>query len=129
MARESTGIVGSGISALREDQNVRVMGGTNNVLVNYEDVNSSLGIMQGSGLVVAAAAVHLTGPATRLRGRRKLLVQNLGTGNLFIGNSAVTAAAGYRLASGESLELDVLDYGDIYGISDSNADVRVLELR
>lgn len=129
MARESTAIVGSGVSALREQQGVRAMNGTNAVITNYEDINSSLGIMQGSGLIVAGAAVHLTGPATRMRQRRKLLIQNLGAGALYIGDASVTPGSGYQIAANSSLTLDVLDFGDIYGISSTSADVRVLELR
>jgi hypothetical protein len=131
MAYESTAFLGSGVSALREPQvgNVRTMRGTNNVVVNYEDVNSCLGIIQNSGLTVAAAAVQLNGPATRLRGRRHVMIQNLGAGNAFIGGSGVTTSNGVRIASGEILRTDILDFGDVWIVSASTSDVRVLELR
>lgn len=129
MAVESSAHVGSGIQVLREIHNVRALRGSNSVVVNYEDVNSSLGVTASSGLTIAADAVHLTGPTTRMRGRRKLLIQNLGAGLLYIGPSTVTAANGLEIAVDTILELDVLDFGDIYGISDGTSDVRVLELR
>ena len=131
MVVESTAFLGSGVSALREPSigNVRTMRGGNAVVVNYEDINSLLGIIQNSGLTVAAAPLQLTGPATRLRGRRHVMVQNLGAGNAFIGNSGVTTTNGVRVASGELLRMDVLDFGDIWVVSASTSDVRVLELR
>lgn len=131
MAYESSAIVGSGVSALREPgvQNVRSLRGSNAIVANYEDVNSLLGITQSSGLNVPASAVQLTGPTTRMRGRRKLIVQNLGAGALYIGGSNVTTANGVQVASGSMITLDVLDFGDIWAVSSANSDVRVLEMR
>lgn len=135
MAKESSAIAGSGISVLREGLTpnsrgpVLALRGTNNIVVNYEDIGSKLGIVQSSGLVVAGDAVHLTGPNGRLRGRRELIVQNLGAGGLFIGDANVTAANGLSVPSGDMLSLKVLDLGDIYGISDGTADVRILEIK
>lgn len=131
MAYESTAIVGSGVSALREPsvQNVRNMRGSNGVVVNYEDINSMLGIVQSSGLHVPGSRVQLTGPATRLRGRRQLLIQNLGAGNVFIGGSNVTTSNGVQVSSGSMITLDVLDFGDLWAVSNSTADVRVMEMR
>lgn len=131
MAFASSVIVGSGVSVLREPevQNVPRMRGTNSVVINYEDINSKLGHAQASGLAVSTSAIQLTGPENRLRGRRQLTIQNLGAGNVFIGGMGVTASDGLRIASGELLTLDVLDYGDLWVIGDAAADVRVLELR
>tara|TARA_R110002096_G_scaffold108964_2_gene238493 strand:+ start:3034 stop:3366 length:333 start_codon:yes stop_codon:yes gene_type:complete len=105
------------------------MRGVNNVVVNYEDIISKVGIVQASGLTVVGDAVHIAGPATRLRGRRQLMVQNLGAGLLFVGDSTVTITDGVRVASGDTLTLDVLDVGDVYAISDGVSDVRVMELK
>ena len=129
MARESSAIVGSGISALREQQDVRSMRGSNAVITNYEDVNSCLGVVQSTAKPVGIMATQLTLPAHRLRGRRKIIVQNLGSDNVFIGGADVSTSNGLRLGSGEKLELDVLDFGDIWVVSDGSADVRVLEIR
>ncbi len=129
MARESSAFVGSGISVLRHNYNVPAMVGSNSVLLNYEDVNSMMGIVQTSGLTIGTSAVQLTGPATRLRGRRQLMISNSGAGVLFIGNSGVTVNNGYPMANGTQLTLDVLDFGHIYGVSNTTSVVRVLEMK
>jgi len=135
MAYESSVRAGSGISVFREglapgsDQLIPGLRGSNSVVVNYEDIQSKVGTIQASGLTVVADAVHVAGPATRLRGRRQLMIQNLGAGILYVGDSTVTAADGVRVASGDTLTLDVLDVGDIYAISDGVSDVRVVELK
>ena len=135
MAYESSVRAGSGISVFREgmapgsDMLIPGLRGSNNVVVNYEDINSKLGVVQASGLTVVGDAVHVAGPTTRLRGRRQLMIQNLGAGLLYVGDSSVTVANGVRVGSGETLTLDVLDVGNIYAISDGVSDVRVLELK
>tara|TARA_R110000822_G_scaffold88608_5_gene205205 strand:- start:896 stop:1303 length:408 start_codon:yes stop_codon:yes gene_type:complete len=135
MAQESSVRAGSGISVFREgltpgsDMLIPGMRGQNNVVINYEDINSKVGIVQASGLTVVADAVHVAGPTTRLRGRRQLMIQNLGADLLYIGDSSVTVADGVRVGSGETLTLDVLDVGNIYAISDGVSDVRVMELK
>lgn len=135
MAYESSVRVGSGVSVLREGlvpgypMPIPGMRGSNHVVINYEDIESKLGIVQTSGLVVTGNAVHVTGPASRLRGRRQLLIQNLGSSNLYVGASGVSTFNGLRVPSGVTLTLDVLDVGDIYAISEGASDVRVLELK
>jgi hypothetical protein len=132
MANESSVIVGSGVSVLREPevQNVPRMRGTNSVVINYEDVNSLLGIAQSSGLAVGTSAIQLTGPENRLRGRRQVIIQNLGSGNIYLGGDAsVTTFAGLEIAANTSLTLHVLDYGNLWVVADALADVRVMELR
>tara|TARA_R110000824_G_scaffold208303_1_gene393885 strand:- start:1256 stop:1663 length:408 start_codon:yes stop_codon:yes gene_type:complete len=135
MAQESSVRAGSGISVFREgmtpgsDMLIPGLRGDNNVVINYEDINSKLGVIQASGLTVVGDAVHVAGPTTRLRGRRQLMIQNLGAGLLFVGDSSVTVANGVRVGSGETLTLDVLDVGNIYAISAGVSDVRVLELK
>lgn len=135
MARESSVRIGSGISALREGlvpgHTLQLAGmcGTNSVIINYEDVNSVLGIVQSSGLAVGEIAAQITGPENRLRGRRQIIIQNLGSGAAYIGASNLTPTNGLQIAAGTMLTLDVLDVGDIYAISDSVSDLRILELK
>jgi len=135
MAQESSVRAGSGISVFREgltpgsDMLIPGMRGSNNVVINYEDINSKVGVVQASGLTVVADAVHLAGPATRLRGRRQLMIQNLGPSLLYVGDSSVTTTDGMCVGSGVTLTLDVLDVGNIYAISASVSDVRVMELK
>ncbi len=142
MARESSVRAGSGISVFREglspghDFMIPGMMGTNSVIINYEDVISKVGTIQTSGLTVVADAVHVAGPATRLRGRRQLQIQNLGSPNgvgtseVYIGaNASLTASNGVQIPSGTTKTLDVLDVGNIFIISADVSDVRVLELK
>jgi len=58
-----------------------------------------------------------------------LMIQNLGAGLLFVGDSSVTVADGVQVASGVTLTLDVLDVGNIYAVSNAVSDVRVMELK
>ncbi len=135
MAGRSTPVAGSGISVLREGLTpgsrgpVRALMSSNAAITNYEDINSKIGIVQSSGLIVTGDAVHITGPATRLRGRRQIIIQNLGAGAAFIGDSSVTTSDGLSIPSGDLLSLNVLDFGDIFAISDGTSDLRILELK
>ena len=136
MAFESSVRVGSGVSILREGlvpgfpTRLPGMRGSNAVVINYEDINSLLGIIQSSGLTVSDDAVHVSGPATRLRGRRQLKIQNLGAAAVHVGGDAgVTTSDGLAVPSGDTLTLNILDVGDIFVISAGTSDVRVLELK
>lgn len=135
MAVESSVRAGSGVSILREGlvpgfpTALPGMRGTNSVVINYEDINSKIGIIQSSGLHVANFPVQITGDAERLRGRREVRIQNLGVGAVFIGDAGVTTTGGLQIPSGNILTLSVLDVGDIYAISASTSDLRILELK
>ena len=129
MAYESSAFVGSGISVLRQIHNVPNLRGSNHVLLNYEDVNSLMGILQTSGLVVGTSPVQLTGPENRLRGRRQVNISNSGTSVLFIGNSGVTQANGFPMLANTTLELKLLDFGNIWCVSNGVSSVRVLEIK
>ena len=145
MAHESSVRAGSGISVFREGLApghvtdtplIPGMRGTNLVLINYEDVQSKAGVIQTSGLTVTTDAVHVTGPENRLRGRRQLQIQNLGSPNgvgtseVYIGASAsVTSSTGFQIPSGVTKTLDVLDVGNIFIVSADTSDVRILELK
>lgn len=135
MAFESSVRVGSGVSVLREGlvpgfpTRLPGMRGSNAVIINYEDLSSMLGVIQSSGLEVVNDAVHVSGPTTRLRGRRQLLIQNLGADIAYVGDSSVTTSDGLAVPSGTTLTLNVLDVGNIYIISAGTSDVRILELK
>ena len=135
MATESSVRVGSGISVLREGlvpghpRALPGLRGTNGVIVNYEDINSSIGILQSSGLDVGGIAVQITAPENRLRGRRQVMIQNLGAGAAYIGNSSVTPTGGLCIPSGDTLTLNVLDFGHIYAVSAATSNLRILELK
>ena len=135
MANESSVRAGSGVSVLREGlvpgypTALPGMRGTNSVVINYEDINSKIGIVQSSGLLVTADAVHITGPENRLRGRREVTIQNLGAGVAYIGDASVTTSDGLQIPVGDILTLSVLDVGNIYAVSASTSDLRILELK
>lgn len=135
MAYESSVRAGSGVSVLREGlvpgypTALPGMRGTNSVVINYEDINSKIGIVQSSGLHVADFPVQITGDVERLRGRREVRIQNMGEGVAYIGDSNVTTADGLCIPSGTTLTLSVLDVGDIYAVSASTSDLRILELK
>lgn len=135
MAYESSVRIGSGISALREgfvagQPALQGMRGTNVVLINYEDLNSKLGISQASGLAVSSGlAIQLTGPENRLGGRRQMIVQNLGNAPAYIGPSGVTTDTGLQIGVNNRLSLEVMDVGDLFIVSAGNSDIRILELK
>lgn len=141
MAYESSVRAGSGVSVLREglvpgfDQTVPGMRGSNSVVVNYEDINSMIGIMQVSGISVGGTAVQLAAPGDRLRGRRKVCIQNLhATGLIYIGsNSGVTTSDGWQIIPGGFFHfcMDILDVSDIWCVSNiaAGVDVRILEIK
>lgn len=61
-----------------------------------------------------------------LLGNGSCLIQNLGSGILYVGeSSSVSASTGVKLASGVSVAMGAAT-APIYGISDTSCDVRVL---
>ena len=91
-----------------------VEGGYDNWKVTAETVDSTAG---GTQLV-----------STALTGRLRVEIQNLGTQDIFIKNSAVTVANGLKIPKGSSYE-QALDAGAaIYAITASgSSDIRVAE--
>lgn len=68
--------------------------------------------------------------ATNLANRRKVIVQNMGSKDMFFGhNNSVTTANGIRISAGSSAELEFGATLDLYGITASGtADARYLEV-
>jgi len=127
---------GSGVQVFREGlvpgqgPSLPVLKGENSVVCNYEDIQSKMGVVQSSGLIVSSGlAIHLTGPENRLRGRRQMIIQNLGNAPVYLGGSGVTTANGLQIAINEKFSLDVLDVGDIFVASAGTSDVRILEMK
>lgn len=69
-------------------------------------------------------------PTTALAGRTRMMIQNLGSNDIYVGPTGVTASTGFRVAKGSTLALEVGDAVALYGIgtSASASDVRVFEL-
>lgn len=90
--------------------------------------------MNDTHQTMAHAAVSVGNTATDLVGsdlanRKRILVQNLGTKKIYVGNSGVTTANGIEVFAGGSIELDIGPGIDLYAISGTaGQDVRVMEL-
>ncbi len=93
---------------------------------NPVPVSESFGNIKHSKQTVNNTASQLA--ATALANRSKILVQNLGSKDIFIGTSTVTAATGVKIPSGGNVELPYNASVALYAITSSgNADVRILE--
>ena len=69
-------------------------------------------------------------PTTALAGRRSLTILNIGSAPIYLGASAVTVAAGFRLDAGAFWTFNVGDDVDIYGIASGSAVLtRIMELK
>lgn len=80
-----------------------------------------------SAVTVTTAATALV--ASPLANRRKILVQNVSTRTIYVGEAGVTTATGIRLAAGSSIELEAAPQISLFAIAQGgSADVRVLEL-
>jgi hypothetical protein len=90
-------------------------------------MNDTHQTMAHAAVSVGTSATDLV--ATDLANRKRILVQNLGTKKIYVGNSGVTSANGIEVFSGGSIELDVGPGIDLYAISGTaGQDVRVMEL-
>jgi hypothetical protein len=94
----------------------------------YINDSPNIGVEQNTVSVDNTAAVAL--PTTALDGRRRMIIQNLGARQIFIGASDVATTDGLRIAAGATLTLEVGPDVAVYAISGSAvaSDVRVFEL-
>ena len=118
----------SGVSSSKEVTGSDV--GTKRAL----DIAVQDSVIASAGSVLAhsqtnVAAIALPLPAVAAVGRKKIVVQNLGAVNLFLGTATVTTATGLRVSGGSNITLELSDAVTLYGISTAaGADVRVLEI-
>jgi len=76
---------------------------------------------------VGTSAIAL--PASSLSARKRILIENIGTRPIFIGDSAVTASSGVRVSVGATWECELGPDAVLYAISSAaGQDVRVLEI-
>ena len=62
--------------------------------------------------------------------KRSVIVYNPGATTVYLGGSGVTSAAGFHVAAGQSVALDLLTGDDLYGITASGSQsVNVLRSR
>jgi len=67
-------------------------------------------------------------PTSALSNRKSITIKNNGSNTIFIGGSGVTTGNGYPLNVNESLDIDLDDNANIYGIVASGTeDLRILE--
>jgi len=97
--------------------------------------DGSIAVTQASATAATYGEETVTTTATKiiasnLAGRRKVIVQNLGSKDMFFGhNVSVTAATGVRVSAGSSIELEFGPSLDVYAITAaSTADARYLEV-
>jgi len=113
--------------------NVAIKGSTGNQLVVAAD--GSIGVTFASATAAAYGAKSITSTATKvittnLANRRKVIVQNLGSKDMFFGHDvSVTAATGILISAGSSVELELGATLDVYAITaSSTADARYFEV-
>lgn len=99
--------------------------GEGSILLNPEDLSVFQGI-RPQAISVGASAVKL--PTVPLEFRRALGIHNNGPGILYIGAIGVTTATGWPIAVNEKIAFDIQGNIDVYGISASTSDTRILEL-
>lgn len=91
------------------------------------DINVPNTSVLATAVTVGTSAVAL--PATSLTGRKHILIENLGSKPIFIGNSAVTTSSGVRVSAGATWETDLGPSAVLYAISGTaGQDVRVIEI-
>lgn len=111
---------------------VKVGDGTDFLAINAD---GSINVAQASATSAAYGATSVSSTATKiiatnLANRRKVIVQNMGSKDMFFGhNNSVTTANGIRISAGSSAELEFGATLDLYGITASGtADARYLEV-
>lgn len=64
-----------------------------------------------------------------LRSESSLIIKNISAGNVYVGASGVTSSSyGFRMLPEQTLSITLGPYDEIYGISDSSAEVSILVL-
>ena len=82
--------------------------------------------LRPSAVTVTGSATTI--PATNLASRYVLVIQNLSSDNIYIGDITVTTANGMKLVPNAVLSIMVEDSVQVYGISDgTSSNVRILE--
>lgn len=118
-----------------------VRDGTQVIVANPEDINSAPAF-RCSGIAVGITPINISNQISRsnlLKRSTRVLIQNLGSGNLFIGSTNQVSAA---LAGGEpgweliaptagqvppqGMLLPVMDGVDIWAVASATTDVRML---
>ena len=88
-----------------------------------DGINSAI---KPTAVTVGATATAI--PATARKGRKSILVKNVGDASVYFGDDTVTTANGYPVAANGILELDLGENVVLYGIvATGTQEVRILE--
>lgn len=95
--------------------------------INTATTTAGLDSWQTSVFSATTTAAEIA--ATPLANRKKMIIQNLGNNDVYIGeNNSVTSSNGIRLPKGASLEFEFGDGSNIWALTaSSTADLRVSE--
>ena len=95
--------------------------------INAQVVLDNISTWQYSAATVTNTAGELA--ATPLTGRDKMIIQNLGANDVYLGDDAsVTSSNGLKLPKGSSMELNFEEDANVFAITASgSADVRIGE--
>ncbi len=101
--------------------------GVGTVVLNPEDFSAHLGLKSNNISITTTAAAL---PVTAFENRRAIAIYNFGAGTLFIGASDITITNGFPILAGSSISIDIQGSNNvtIFAVSDSTADVRILEI-
>lgn len=93
---------------------------------NKPIVNETNNSIKNSAFSATTTAALLT--ATPLSNRKSLIVQNLGSKDIYIGDSGVTSANGVKISAGANAELKFDSAVALYAVTPTGtSDVRILE--
>lgn len=102
--------------------------GSQVIVANFEDNYAADAFSTFDIDLPAATATLIVGPSTNpLPRSRTVYIQNLGTGNFFIGhNDSVSVSSGFLITEGEFIKLELLHNVEVWGIAGGTRDIRVL---
>lgn len=134
-AAHASGDIGTYVLSVRQD----TLAGSTSASGDYQSFKSdALGRMYSNSAAQTAAFSAVTVDTTAggvdlvasdLANRTRILVQNIGSKPIYIGNSGVTAATGIKVPAGASAEFEAGAQVNLFAITDSgSSDVRVMEL-
>ena len=89
-------------------------------------------ISLNNGVISTSVTIGVTAtklPTTNLSGRRVIIIVNISSNTVYIGNENVTTANGFAVYSNQAISADIGDAVNIYGISTVASEVRILEAR
>jgi hypothetical protein len=117
---------------------IKITDGTDSLAINNDgsiNIGNVISVNDAPNAANASVARAMTDvaaaiPASPLAARRRMLIQNFGGENVFVGPSGVTAASGLEINKGATLALEIGPSNLLYGIcaTGKSSSLRVLEL-